>query len=247
MIVVKYLKFKINRIFRYLYWLYRLTKIDFGKNVLLHFPIKCEGKGGISIGSDSEIYGPLQLKVQNGSVLKIGKGVQIHKNVQISVSNNSTFVIEDYSRIESNSRIFINKDSKIGKDSFIASDVSIFSREGLKAAIFIGEGCGVGNGTILDVSADIEIGDKVAIGPNCTIYTHDHDYTDINVPAWKGELLKGEVVIGSNSWIGSSVTILHSVRIGEGSIVGSGSMVNKSIPEMELWAGTPAKKLKSRV
>jgi acetyltransferase-like isoleucine patch superfamily enzyme len=41
------------------------------------------------------------------------------------------------------------------------------------------------------------------------------------------------------------VTILGNVTIGDGSIVGAGSVVTKSIPSAQIWAGNPAKKFRN--
>ena len=47
--------------------------------------------------------------------------------------------------------------------------------------------------------------------------------------------------------IGSSATILCGVTIGEGSLVGAGSVVTKDIPPYEIWAGNPAQFLRKAV
>jgi len=48
------------------------------------------------------------------------------------------------------------------------------------------------------------------------------------------------VTIGKNVWVAINVTILPGVKIGEGSIIASGSVVTKDIPPMVFAAGTPA-------
>ena len=49
------------------------------------------------------------------------------------------------------------------------------------------------------------------------------------------------VKIGDNVWIGMNSCILPGVEIGNNSIIGSGSVVTKNIPENEIWVGNPAK------
>jgi acetyltransferase-like isoleucine patch superfamily enzyme len=41
--------------------------------------------------------------------------------------------------------------------------------------------------------------------------------------------------------IGSSATLICGIEIGEGAMVGAGSVVTKSVPAGELWAGNPAR------
>lgn len=52
--------------------------------------------------------------------------------------------------------------------------------------------------------------------------------------------------IGNDVWIGSKCLIKGGVKIGDGSIVGMGSVVTHDIPEYEIWAGNPAKRIRKR-
>jgi hypothetical protein len=54
----------------------------------------------------------------------------------------------------------------------------------------------------------------------------------------------GPIHVRRGAWIGSRATILGGVTIGEGAVVGAGSVVTKSIPAHELWAGNPARFLR---
>jgi len=56
----------------------------------------------------------------------------------------------------------------------------------------------------------------------------------------------GPVVIGSGSWMGTRVTVLDGVSIGEGAVVGACSMVNASLPSFAIAVGTPAKVIRMR-
>ena len=56
----------------------------------------------------------------------------------------------------------------------------------------------------------------------------------------------GMMIANGYCWIGARTVILPSVTIGRGSITGANSTVTKSIPELEVWAGSPAKKISER-
>lgn len=55
---------------------------------------------------------------------------------------------------------------------------------------------------------------------------------------------KTGILIAENVWIGAGVTILPGCKIGANSVIGAGSVVTRNIPENEIWAGIPARKLR---
>ena len=55
-----------------------------------------------------------------------------------------------------------------------------------------------------------------------------------------------KVTIGDDVWIGAGTTILKGVKIGNGAVIGANSLVNKNIPDNQIWAGNPVKYLKER-
>ncbi len=81
----------------------------------------------------------------------------------------------------------------------------------------------------------------VTITQDTTILTHFLD------PQQKGRMYRmGRVTIEEDAFIGCNVTICSAVTIGKGAIVGAGSVVTKSIPPYQVWAGTPARYIKDR-
>ena len=79
------------------------------------------------------------------------------------------------------------------------------------------------------------------IGHNVTIATLNHD---IN-PETRADLHPAPVKIGKNVWIGSDSTILPGIEIGDGAIVGAGSVVTKNVEPNTIVCGNPAKFLKN--
>lgn len=76
----------------------------------------------------------------------------------------------------------------------------------------------------------IRVGSNTIIGYNTTILTHEYLIDEYRV---------GEVDIGSNVMIGANTTILPGVRIGDGAIVGAGSVVHKDVEAGTFVAGNP--------
>lgn len=88
---------------------------------------------------------------------------------------------------------------------------------------------------------EIEIGDGSLIGHNTTIATLNHDFN----PNTRASLTPSPVKIGKNVWIGSDCTILPGVEIGDGAIIGAGSVVTKSIPQNSIAVGNPTRVIKN--
>jgi acetyltransferase-like isoleucine patch superfamily enzyme len=100
--------------------------------------------------------------------------------------------------------------------------------------------------------SSITIGNDVIIGPEVMIITGNHRYDLVGRTMYS--LTNNEknanddlpVVIENDVWIGARSIILKGVTIGEGSIVGAGSVVTKSVPPYSIAAGNPAKVIKGR-
>lgn len=87
----------------------------------------------------------------------------------------------------------------------------------------------------------IKIGNNVAIGPDVTVFGAGHDYSKHELPD-----TAGNVVIGDYVWIGGNSTVLQGVHIGEGAVIGAGSVVTKDVAPWTVVAGDPAKFIKTR-
>jgi acetyltransferase-like isoleucine patch superfamily enzyme len=93
---------------------------------------------------------------------------------------------------------------------------------------------------------DVEIGEHVAIAPNCAFYSYNHGTTP-------GELVKrqplesrGGIRIGDGAWLGFGVIVLDGVTVGAGAVVGAGSVVTRDVPENAIVAGNPARVIAMR-
>lgn len=113
--------------------------------------------------------------------------------------------------------------------------------------IEVGNDSGISNSTL--VARDrITIGNFVNIGGNCKIY--DNDFHSLNFEERKKgiedkDIAVKPVCIKDGAFIGAHCIILKGVTVGEYSVVGAGSVVTKDIPDYEIWAGNPAKKVGS--
>ncbi|HHX52847.1 MAG TPA: sugar O-acetyltransferase [Erysipelothrix sp.] len=94
------------------------------------------------------------------------------------------------------------------------------------------------NCTFLDV-APITIGDNVWIGSNVSLYTAGHP---IHPETRNTQIEYGRpITIGDNVWIGGNVVINPGVSIESNTVIGSGSVVTKDIPDWVVAAGNPCR------
>lgn len=88
----------------------------------------------------------------------------------------------------------------------------------------------------------IKVGNHTEISSACHFVTHDGStWVFRNQERYKHVIKFGKIKIGSDCFIGTRSTILSNVTIGDYSIVGACSLVNKSIPSGEVWGGVPAR------
>lgn len=108
----------------------------------------------------------------------------------------------------------------------------------IKLGMKIGSNCSIQPGLTVDVSHCwlIEIGNDVVIAPQVYLLAHD-----TSLKRYLGYTKIGRINIKDNVFIGARTTIMPGVTIGENSIVGSNSLVNRSIPANVVVAGNPAK------
>ena len=116
------------------------------------------------------------------------------------------------------------------------------------ANLKIGSNLGISQAAII-CHLSIEIGDNVKIGGGARIYDTDFHSIDpelrLNPKTDFANKRKLPVVIEDNVFIGAYSTILKGVTIGRNSIIGSSSVVTKNVPSNQIWAGNPAKFIKS--
>ncbi|MDE7347755.1 MAG: acyltransferase [Muribaculaceae bacterium] len=128
----------------------------------------------------------------------------------------------------------------------LAPNTAIYYGAEIRAGInlHISEGTIIGDKAILDARNGILIGRNVNFSSDVHIWTEQHDHSDPEFRCLSDSSY--QVKICDRAWIGPSVTILHSVTIGEGAVVAAGSVVTKDVAPFSIVAGIPAKKIGER-
>ena len=113
------------------------------------------------------------------------------------------------------------------------------------ADIRIGRGTFINNGCIFANSSAIEIGENCSLAYEVMLCTATHEIGTIHKRA--GKATSGTIKIGNGCWIGTRATILAGVTIGDGCIIAAGSVVVKDCDANGLYAGVPARRIKTLV
>ena len=98
------------------------------------------------------------------------------------------------------------------------------------------------NCVILDC-AKVTFGDHVMVGPNCGFYTACHPIDPQQ--RREGVEFARPITVGNDVWFGGSCTVLPGVTIGDGCVIGAGSVVTRDIPANTVAAGNPCRVLRS--
>jgi maltose O-acetyltransferase len=124
-----------------------------------------------------------------------------------------------------------------GQGVRIAAEVRINmpSRVILKDRVFINRGANINS------VGGLIIGENSGLGLNCTIFTWQHHYFDAKAIPFDNRIEIRPVIIREFVYVGADVCILPGVEIGEGAIVGMGSVVTRNVPPLAVVMGNPAK------
>ncbi len=103
--------------------------------------------------------------------------------------------------------------------------------------LHLGEGVFINIGCVFQDTGGIWIGDRTLVGHNCIFTTLNHG----TEPERRGDMLPAPIHIGSDVWFGARVTVVPGITIGDGAIIGAGSVVTKDVPARTVVAGVPAR------
>jgi maltose O-acetyltransferase len=113
--------------------------------------------------------------------------------------------------------------------------------------IELGDRVGFNYGCFVNGFGGLVIGDDCRFGPYVMIHTANHELDDPVQPLWSlGWRDDGPLEIGPNSWIGMGSCVLPGVTIGEGCVVGAGSVVTRDLPDFTVAVGNPATVIRKR-
>jgi acetyltransferase-like isoleucine patch superfamily enzyme len=188
------------------------------------------------------IYFRMFFKTCRG-ILFVGSGVKIKHAKRIVAGSN--LIISDGTYINGLSQ----RGVKIGDNVSFGRNVTLICTgiiSQIGEGIQIGNGTGINDNVYLGGQGGIVIGDNVIIGPGVKIFSENHVFSDLNQSIKSQGTDRQGVKIGNDCWIGANAVILDGCIIGDGVVIAAGAVVTKSVPDLSVMAGVPAKLIKIR-
>ncbi|MBI1318840.1 MAG: hypothetical protein GC168_07805 [Candidatus Hydrogenedens sp.] len=127
---------------------------------------------------------------------------------------------------------------EIGARCEIGGNVGMRTHKG--GSIRIGDEVFISDYVLLQVNDTVEIGNGAYLGPYVVLRDTNHTFTGTD-QHWRYTPVDTRPIrIGANAYIGSSTYVLPGVTVGEGAVIAPGSIVNRDVGPLEVWAGAPA-------
>ena len=138
------------------------------------------------------------------------------------------------------------KNISLGNDCSIMRFSSINACENSK--IEIGDNIGVNHNVNINSSngGHIKIGNNALIASNVVMRSANHIFNNKNKLIRDSGHEGGKIIIGNNVWIGANCVILKDVNIGDGAVIGAGTIVTHNVEMNEVIAGNKQTKIKTR-
>lgn len=112
--------------------------------------------------------------------------------------------------------------------------------------LVLGDDVDLAFGVLIESSGGVTIGDRALIGFGTKIFSRNHIVPLQRGPIFHAGHTNQPVTIEHDAWLGANVIVLPGRTIGEGAVVGAGSVVTKDVPPFAVVGGNPAKLIKMR-
>ena len=167
------------------------------------------------------------VRIVNPQFISLGDNVQIHDRCTLIANSDKGITLDDGARLKHG----VYLDTEVAATGYIR----------IGKRVYIGTGC------CLHGHEGLEIGDNSLLAQNITITPYSHKFDDPDKIIYSQGGIQKKIIIGRDCYIGMNVCIVCTAEtIGEGSVVGAGSVVVKPIPPYSVAVGVPARIIKKR-
>ena len=131
----------------------------------------------------------------------------------------------------------------LGRWLHIGANTAIRCHEG---TLSVGDKSVLGRDNSINCYLDVEIGAAALFADHVYVSDFDHRFDALDVPIKDQGIAKARVRIEPDVWIGTKVTIVRGVVVGEGSVVGANAVVTRDLPPYCVAVGAPARVIRDR-
>ena len=199
----------------------------------------CQGlPGALGLVARQKLYPFLLGALGRGST--IGRNVTLRGASRIIIGRNVH--IEDGCTLDARGT---EACIKIHDNVMVSRNSILRARDGL---LEIGRGSDIGANALLATDSKLVIGEEVLVAAYVYLCAGgNHTHSDATVPVIRqGQTSKGGIRVGNGCWIGAHSSVFDGVEIGEHTIVGAHSMVNRSLGPRKTCFGAPAREVRDR-
>jgi acetyltransferase-like isoleucine patch superfamily enzyme len=176
-----------------------------------------------------------------GRGVVFGKGITLRHPHKIRIGDNTT--IDDFAVLDAKGED--NRGILIGRNVYIGRNTILSCKEG---SIVLGDYNNLSANCSLLSETEIELGPYCFLAGNCYLVAGgNHSFEDVTTPImFQPSFSKGGIRIAEDVWLAAGTIVLDGVTIGKGCVVGAGSVVTRSLPELSVAVGAPARVRKTR-
>lgn len=175
------------------------------------------------------VFAEKGVRVKHGNCIRLKGGALLKRGAVINglsyegVVIGSNFSMGEYSKIDCSDVL-----SNIGR------------------RLVIGDNVGLNDRVYISVRGEVHIGNNVIVGPSVSIFSENHCFDRTDMCIKDQGVNRGITIIEDDVWIGAHSVILSGVRIGTGSVIAAGSIVNKNVAPFSVVGGVPARLIRDR-
>jgi acetyltransferase-like isoleucine patch superfamily enzyme len=218
--------------------------IEVGPGVRLASSVRFRGSGQVIAQSGAVIEQDVQLVAEEEASIVIGSGSRVGARTTLCARAGQHLELGAETVVENDVTIFSVAGVTTGRSAVIGARSAIVCREPVGGGrFFLGEASHVSIDNLIDICADVLIGNDVRTGPSCAFYTHKHSPSQSEL-IWDREVETKGISIGNAVWIGHGCQVMPGVGIGNGAVIGAGSVVTKGVGEGVIVGGVPAREIK---
>lgn len=189
--------------------------------------------GALGLFLRSKLYPSLFRRV--GRNVNFGRGITLRQPGKIDIGDN--VIVDDYCVLDAKGES--NEGITLGNDVFLGRNTILYCKNG---NINFGDKVNLGVNCVVYAKESVSIGEDTMIAAFCHIMNGgQYDYTSALPFSEQSSYSLAPTVIGKGCWLGSRVVVQDGVEVGSGTVIGSGSIVTRSLPDNVVALGMPAK------